>query len=758
MEIEMPLNPKKDHISEQCQYLEGVSQQYCNFTNSVSHNLLSELDSLAEAFKNDAQHAKNENRLLRIGIIGQIKRGKSSFLNTLLFNGEDVLPKAATPMTAALTKISYSETPKALVECYSKSEWQKVLDTADIVMTKKVGYQEQLAVYEQQKYTKESSSLTNIRPPIQPLISDEEKACVELITMVTGSGINVDDYLGQTITLEGTATNEDLINQLNSYVGAKGQFTPIVKSTELHLNIEGLKDIEVVDTPGMNDPIISRGRRTQEFIGQCDVIFFLSYCGQFLDMHDMGLLAQNIPNKGIDDIVLIGSIFDGALLDECHNYSTIQQALPAIIGKLNALAADNVNRVCNTNAESEGGEQSYLMNTLQNALPPIFISARCFDLAIKAQQDYSEEEAHTLKQLNSMFEGFEFTPEVLKLIANFDIVENKLGEVRNKKEQILADRFNNLLNGSKREIEQKLKQIEEEVSYKRKNLLDGDVEALAKKQQAIVKRIESGKAKVANIFEKYSIRAEKKLVETKNEIQQDAMQAKHVESKMGSKEESYTTSSEVSDSDWYNPFSWGSTRSVSTTHYRTVNYTYANVQEAVGKLESFVVDTSKALFEASTRAISLDSFKQDIKASVKDMFDFSDDDFDPDMVLMPLSNAVERITIPVINLDLDKHINTIRQQFNNNEVEGDEISELRNEQARVVGLLLNDIAVELEACIKTMLSKLDHEEAEFVPSLTRDLIASVEQLKQDLAQKEQALATYDQVLSLVKQDLNKLTS
>jgi hypothetical protein len=754
MEIEMPLNPQKDHISEQCQYLEGVSQQYCNFTNSVSSNLLNELDKLAEAFKKDALHAKNENRLLRIGIIGQIKRGKSSFLNTLLFNGEDVLPKAATPMTAALTKISYSETPKALVECYSKSEWQKVIDTADIVMTKQAVYQEQRAAYKQQKHTTKTTSLTNSRRPIQPIMSDEEKACVELLTMVNGSGINVDDYLGQTITLEGTATNEDLINQLNSYVGAKGQFTPIVKSTELLLNIDGLKDIEVVDTPGMNDPIISRGRRTQEFIGQCDVIFFLSYCGQFLDIHDMGLLAQNIPNKGIDDIVLIGSIFDGALLDECHNYSTIQQALPAITGKLNALAADNVNRVCNTNAESEGSEQSHLMDTLQNALPPLFISARCFDLATKAPQEYSEEETHTLKGLNSMFEGFEFSPEVLKLIANFDIVEHKLGEVRNKKEQILADRFNNLLSGSKREIEQKLKQIEEEVSYKRKNLLDGDVEALAKKQQAIVKRIELGKAKVANIFEKYSIRAEKKLVETKNEIQQDAMQAKHVESQSSSRSESYSA---CTGSERYG-FLWLSKRNTYETRTRTVNYTYANVQEAVGKLESFVVDTSKALFEASTRAISLDSFKQDIKASVKDMFDFSDDDFDPDMVLMPLSNAVERITIPVINLDLDKHINTIRQQFNNNEVEGDEISELRNEQVRVVGLLLNDIIVELEACIKTMLSKLAHEEAEFVPSLTRDLIASVEQLKQDLAQKEQALATYDQVLSLVKQDLNKLTS
>ena len=47
--------------------------------------------------------------VLRIGIVGQVKAGKSSFINALLFDGNDILPKASTPMTAALTVIKYSE-------------------------------------------------------------------------------------------------------------------------------------------------------------------------------------------------------------------------------------------------------------------------------------------------------------------------------------------------------------------------------------------------------------------------------------------------------------------------------------------------------------------------------------------------------------------------------------------------------------------------------------------------------------------------
>lgn len=37
----------------------------------------------------------SEERKLNIGVMGQVKAGKSSFLNSLLFDGVDVLPRAS---------------------------------------------------------------------------------------------------------------------------------------------------------------------------------------------------------------------------------------------------------------------------------------------------------------------------------------------------------------------------------------------------------------------------------------------------------------------------------------------------------------------------------------------------------------------------------------------------------------------------------------------------------------------------------------
>lgn len=721
----------------------------------INNKILEDINQLRETFEADIENAKQENRVLRIGIVGQIKRGKSSFLNSLLFDGKSVLPKAATPMTAALTKISYSEKPTATVEFYSKNEWNKVLEQARKIEQEEALYQAQLSEFQASK-TEGIRRERGARPPQKPNHPEESKACFELYQMAQRSGLNVDEYLDKEHVIAGTDSNETLISDLTPFVGANGKFTPIVKSSSLALNLPGLKDIEVVDTPGMNDPIVSRGRRTQEFLGQCDVIFLLSYCGQFLDSQDMALLAQNIPNKGIEEIILIGSLFDSALLDEYSNYDSIQQALPSLTKSLNDQAQSEVDAVCRQDELNNGG-QSHLMQTLQNALPPIFVSSRCYDLARKGDE-LSDEERHTLNRLNHMFDGFTFTPQILEAVANFNKVQTKLELVRENKDKIMAERLDNLLNGAERELLQKLTAIAEDITFKRNNLEQGDLAEAEKKQQDLVERINAGKAKVSMVFDKYRVQIEKTLHKVEQGIKQDSLSVKRINSQTGSREESYTTYSQVYDPELFRPSTWLSKKTVSKINYRTVNYTYANVQDAVQKLEDFVIETSDRLYQASSQAINIGQFREDIKQAVKGLFDFSDPDFDPEMILLPLSNSVDRITIPTINLDLNHHINSIRQQFTVNEVEGDEIQQLRAEQDRVVGLLLTEITQEVEKCGSDMLDKISREEQQFLPALIGDLESSVEQLRVDLANKEKALKEYSDILDMVEEDKRQLNS
>jgi len=738
-----------DNINIRFNRLESLNKKYQKFSEQIKKDALSNLDSLVSTFLSDVENARNENRLLRIGIVGQVKRGKSSLLNSLLFDSQDILPKAATPMTAALTKISYAEEPTATVEFYTEDEWQTVKHKAEQAQAKMDDYQHQRQEFERKKAMKEKG----LRPPIKPSLSNEEEAAIELLEMALQSDVDINACLGQAKQISGVKQASDLVSKLNEYVGSSGKYTAFVKSTELRLNIDSLKDIEVVDTPGMNDPIVSRSRRTQDFIGQCDVVLFVSYCGQFLDVVDMRLLAQSIPNKGIENIILIGSIFDSVLLDECHEYQDAPTAIRSITQKLNEAAVGAINQVCEQ--DGENGNQSHLMKTLQNSLPATFVSARWLDISkkLKAGEELSEEEVHTLKQINSAFEGFEFTDEILEALANISRVETQVNEVRDKKAEILSSRLEGLIEGSMTGARSLLIQMKQDVEQKKKRLEEGDIESLSQKQAEHIKKLESGEVRVKATFEKYRISAEKKLRSLLAEIQQDAQGVKRVESQTGSRQESYETSHEVSDSTWYKPWSWGSTRTEYTTHYRTVNYNYANVNEAVDKLESFVIDSSKALFEASLNAVNLELFRKDIKECVRGLLDFSDDSFDPENILLPLSNAIERITIPAVQLDMDHHIQTVREQFTSAQVEDDKINQLRNEQSRVVGVLLKDIARELETSIGLILQKMVKEEEQFIPSLTKDLKATVAQLEEDLKDKETRLNSYIDILNALTNDL-----
>ncbi|MFP6281013.1 dynamin family protein [Helicobacter pylori] len=84
----------------------------------ISENAVIKTEELEKTLKG----MQAENMGLKVGIIGCVKAGKSSLLNALIFEGVEVLPKAATPMTASLTILKYANTLSAEVEFYSQED------------------------------------------------------------------------------------------------------------------------------------------------------------------------------------------------------------------------------------------------------------------------------------------------------------------------------------------------------------------------------------------------------------------------------------------------------------------------------------------------------------------------------------------------------------------------------------------------------------------------------------------------------------
>lgn len=215
-----------------------------------------------------AMNDKLDNDILTIGVIGQMKCGKSTFLNSFVFE-DTVLPAATTPMTAALSIITYGAEKKIVAEFYTVDEWTEQTMQA-------------------------SRSLEDAEG--DSLEESKIKAAKELVGKSSKLGGSLSNYLGK--------SKEDSFENLEEYVGADGKYVSITKAVKVYYPKEYLKGVEIVDTPGFNDPIVSREERTKEFLKKADVVLMMLYAGRPFDATDRDIIFKNVAECGIGKVLV----------------------------------------------------------------------------------------------------------------------------------------------------------------------------------------------------------------------------------------------------------------------------------------------------------------------------------------------------------------------------------------------------------------------------------------------------------------------
>ncbi len=263
---------------------------------------ITELQSVFNEFKEGGEDLLSKDNVLQIGIVGQVKAGKSSFLNSLFFNGENVLPKASTPMTAGLTIIEYSEKNTFEIEYFNEKDWE-------IFVNQDEDYRKR----EQEVRAQNPDAPENIiKKELENRTSEKIRSAHE---MVSSCGSKAREKIGQKCDTKDFYDLVDLQNVLEQYVGANGEYTSVVKSLYIKINDERLKGIRIVDTPGVNDPVVSRENRTRTFLHSCHGVFLLSASTDFLGSGDVSFLNSRIGGSGIGTVVLLASKFDSVLQD-----------------------------------------------------------------------------------------------------------------------------------------------------------------------------------------------------------------------------------------------------------------------------------------------------------------------------------------------------------------------------------------------------------------------------------------------------------
>lgn len=732
--------------------LTEISQKLEAGRSLVSESGIDDFQSEADSVFKNFEAIMDENRTMRLGIVGEVKAGKSSFLNALLFEGKDILPKAPTPMTAALTRLGYSEHPYAEIHFYNEVDWKAIENRAreydqiiereyDKYVKKERERQQQvekgtffsapakqLRLLSKEEFISKRRSILNI--------SEETRSCKEIYDMA--KGLNVAAYLSDEPRRVEPDNTSSFIGELSQYVGANGKYTPLVKYTEIHLDNDLLKDIEVIDTPGLNDPILSRSRMTTKFLMDCDAIFLLSYVGQFLTEEDISFLTSILPREGINYASIIGSKFDSGLLDN-NKFKEFR--------KTYINCRDTYLNQAKTNIASfkKSGIKAPIVEVLEKSKPQ-FVSSLMYS-AMRHKlggEPYSEEEAHIINRLKERFDDFRDDPDTLAGFANIDDVREKMfKDVKAQKDEILSDRRENLINSQYIKFISILDDIQTQTAANLKELKETDVEKLQNKIDATNHSLNACRSKVKAIFEQSAVHVQSSMNQILIEVMKEAGNFKdiNVESTTVQKDSSYTTGHL-----WWKK-----------THYRTKYITthIANVSDLQNNIESYLISAMNLVNKRFEHMLNINDIKAEVKKAVTTVFDLSDKNFDEQTIIVPLESTLNKIKIPELSFEVEKYYTLIDEKLSgivsNGTVLNNNIPIMKTAQNEILAFMKKDMEENVKRQCQNVSNILSAQSGLFIDTVSGEIEENISKIKAMLEEGKAGIEKFKNFLDILKE-------
>ena len=637
---------------------------------------------------------------LSIGIIGQVKAGKSSFLNALLFDGRPVLPEAATPKTANLTRIAHGPAPVLTVEYYSPQEWAGIVDMAAGVAQ-----------------------------------DDGARVARELVNMARDRGVDIAATLAKG-SERLVATHAEQL-PLNDYAGENGRYTALVKATSLELPMEELRGLDLVDTPGMNDPVISRTQKTKEYMAQCDVVFFLSRCSQFLDQSDTDLLHLQLPGKGVKRIVLVAGQYDSVLLDDGYDRSSLAATEDNIKSRLSRRAAQAMDKLANERQAQGRGELAAMLHGLR---APVFASTFAHGFASWPEHRWNKNMHHVHGQMQAMarqcWNGAVISNEDWARLANFDALKAAYEQARLDKHDLLEQQRQDVLPRARRELGLCLRELTDAVQRRAQQLQTGDLATLERQRQACEHRIADIVTCLTQEVDKHTQAARRTRDTMLAQLKGAMADFSNLKEKSGT--ETHTSSHEVSTSRWYNPFSWGNTETVYRSY--TSSYTYMAAADAVEQVLTYGRTSAADIEHAFARVVNRGELLAALRSALLRALDTDDAAFDPGHFRRTLQASMERLVLPELQLEVSGIGAGIGSRFKGEIRDPEHMARLRASLTQALQDVFQDIGSAFELGVAQLCQQLDGVRASLEQQMVADLRQELSSLQQAFADKENDLA------------------
>jgi Dynamin family len=250
----------------------------------VRNRLLSDLEAVAQlsggtlAKRAGAIRARVKNNAVRIGVIGQIKAGKSSTINALT-RRPGLLPSDVNPWTTVVTQLHFGhpsgKTAGAIFRFFNEAEWSRLANRGGRLGELTEG------LLEESKRDKLAEQVIEMRARAESRLGSKFNSLI-------GKAHRFDQVtpdLLQNYVAAGDEPNEIVTDNM------AGRFADLTHSAEIFFPQEPFGfPLTLIDTPGVNDPLLIREEITQQSIETADHFIVVLSAHQTLSKSDVRLI------------------------------------------------------------------------------------------------------------------------------------------------------------------------------------------------------------------------------------------------------------------------------------------------------------------------------------------------------------------------------------------------------------------------------------------------------------------------------------
>ncbi|GAA9999436.1 dynamin family protein [Helicobacter pylori] len=278
---------------------------------------------------------------------------------------------------------------------------------------------------------------------------------------------------------------EELNQKLYQFVGKEGKFMPYTKAVQISLNNPNLKDLEIIDTLGVNDPIVSREARTKALLKECDVVFVIIPSGNFLTDSDMDLFDRVSNKEGIQRVYFVASQADSVVCAPSEVQNS-RHHLPTALENAQKSLSSSLNATMSLLKKKYPHQQEIFESAIKNGV--ILTSGVCYNLYKDFENQASwerEKEEYQLAWENLTndypddFSSDDKSKESLLLLSNIDAIKGRLEEAAKEKENIISQRLQEYLKAQANNLSSLVANLSEELESEKDRIRGADLKKIS---------------------------------------------------------------------------------------------------------------------------------------------------------------------------------------------------------------------------------------------------------------------------------------